>query len=533
MRLKPTQRADVEFIKANNHRVLVANAPGTGKTPTTIRSIVESHKTTMPCLIICPSSVTLNWIKEIKIWAPGIPVIHLEGYSKKITFVEGPVFYVCSWAILDAREELLKRLNLKTIVADEAHFAKNPDAIRSQALRSLCTKDKGILLLTGTPIVNSKDELQILQELYGKTPPMIRRMLEEVAPDIPPKKRSYLYIKMKEKDQKNYDKAVTDFEEWLRDKTDELTGEGKSEAEIARILSAEGLIKIGYLRRMVGVAKVYAASDFIARAIRVGEPVVVFLEHQPAVHTLSRLLHRQRIRHAIIEGSTTTKKRQEFIDQFQNNEYPVIMCSKAGKEGITLHAARHLLFVERFFTSADEEQAEDRIRRIGQTHATTIWYMHVENTVDDRIDQIVRNKRNIIDENIGLEDIEESDESTVEKIIRDWSKFVRESDQQPITPLGLGQSLPPLPGPKDTHGVVFKGVRWKAETAKAWCKMHGYEVSKIEVLQDRFKCVTRPSDLFKKGSFATQVISGDIKIITGEKLPDHVQKIVRQKLRAV
>lgn len=533
MRLKPTQRADVEFIKSHRHRVLVANAPGTGKTPTTIRSVVESHQTTMPCLIVCPSSVTLNWIKEINIWAPGIPVIHLEGYSKKFNHAQGPVFYVCSWAILDAREELLSRLNLRTIVADEAHFAKNPDALRSQALRSLCTKERGILLLTGTPIVNSKDELQILQELYGTTPPMIRRMLEEVAPDIPQKKRAYLYVKMKDKDQANYDKAVNDFEDWLRDKTDELTGEGKSEAEIARILSAEGLIKIGYLRRMVGVAKVYAASDFIARAIRVGEPVVVFLEHQAAIHSLSKLLHRQRIRHAIIEGSTTPKKRQEYIEEFQKNEYPVIMCSKAGKEGITLHAARHLLFVERFFTSADEEQAEDRIRRIGQTHATTIWYMHVENTVDDRIDQIVRRKRTIIDENIGLEDIEETDESTVQKLILDWSNFVKGSEVQPVAPLGLGQSLPPLPGPKDTHGVVFKGSRWKVDTAKAWCKMNGYEVSKIEVLQDRFKCITRPSDLFKKGTFLTHMIANDIKIITGQRLPDQVQKMVRQKLRSV
>ena len=529
--LKPMQRHDVEFIKRKKHRVLIANAPGTGKTPTAIRAVVEEYKSTLPCLIICPSSVTHNWRKEIKIWAQGVSCHIIEGYNSKLPVLPRETFYICSWSILDARWEDLEALRLRTIVADEAHFAKNPDAQRSQALRGLCTADKGIILLTGTPIVNSKKELVVLQELYGSTPPMIRRMLVDVAPDIPQKKRSYLYIDMKDKDAKNYKRAEQDFETWLREKNDELTGEGKSEAEIERIMSVEAMIKLGYLRRLVGEAKVFAASDFIARAVRIGEPVVVFLEHQICLHRLSKLLRKQRIRHAIIEGNTSPKKRQQYIEQFQENHFPVMICTKAGKEGITLHAARHLIFVERFFTSADEEQAEDRIRRIGQKFKTTIWYMHVQDTVDDSIDMIVRRKRDLIDAEIGSETVEETDETAVTNLIAQWSEFTSKGKKEPTSTLGQGQALDPLPGPKVTHAVVFSGERWKLKSCEIWCGMNGYEITKVEQLQNRYKLITHPAAVFRKNTFKIIQVSRDIKIIVGDKLPEEQQRVMRAKLR--
>jgi SNF2 family DNA or RNA helicase len=540
--LKPAQRVDVEFIKKNKHRVLIANAPGTGKTPTTIRAVFESYDKTMPCLIVCPSSVTHNWKKEIDNWAEGSACFIVEGFTGAIPRFSCPAFYVCSWAILDARYDDFSRLGLRTIVADEAHFAKNPEARRSQALRDLCTPERGILLLTGTPIVNNVEEMRILQDLYGTTPPMIRRLLEDVAPDIPQKKRSYLYIELREKERKEYDRATRDFESWLRDQTNALTGESKTEDEIARILSAEALIKIGYLRRMVGLAKIFAAADFIGRAIRLGEPVVVFLEHQAALAKLSKLLYQQRIRHAVIEGATGPKKRLKIIEMFQKNDFPVVICTKAGKEGITLHAARHLLFVERFFTSADEEQAEDRIRRIGQRFKTTIWYLHALNTVDDRIDTIVRAKRSIVEDEIGLEDIAETDEEAVQKLLEMWKTFVTPAVRVKNSDLGLGNVLEPLPGPKETHGIVFSGKRWNITAARIWCKMNGYLPEKIELLQNRFKIITHATNYFKKGTFAIKEVATDIKVITGDRttvkqtatigvVSSRVKKVQKQKRR--
>ena len=98
-----------------------------------------------------------------------------------------------------------------------------------------------------------------------------------------------------------------------------------------------------------------------------GEPVVIFAEHTEVINDISRKLNKQRLRHVVIYGRTPKRKRQELVEQFQKGEIPIFIGSKAASTGITLVRARNLLFVERYWTSADEEQAEDRIRRIGQS----------------------------------------------------------------------------------------------------------------------------------------------------------------------
>jgi SNF2 family DNA or RNA helicase len=450
--------------------------------------------------------------------------------DEKIAKVLGPTIYIMSWDLLDARWPDLLKLGIQTIVADEAHSAKNPNALRSQALYQLSRATKHVLLLSGTPLVNTREELKTLNNLLGEDPPMIRRLLEDVAPDIPEKKRSYLYIRLREKHQIEYDKADQDFEEWLRKEKEKLLGEGMAEYEVERALASEAFSKIGYLRRLVGTCKVPAALDWISRAVRIGEPVVVFMEHQDVLKKVSKGLRKQRIRHAVIEGSTTPKQRQAAIDAFQANEYPVLLGTKAAKEGITLTAARHLLFIERFFTSADEEQMEERIHRIGQIHKTTIWYLHATGTVDDRLDAIVTSKRRVIRTAIGSADIMETDTGNVEAMMHAWGKYATAAREP--TDLGQGNPLDPLPSPSVTHGIVFYGDRWKPRSAANWCKMHGYQPEKKVDLVDRFKLVLHPAEVFWKNQFDVVEVCRDIRIITGRRLSTANERRVRLSLRA-
>ena len=483
-------------------------------------------------MVIAPASVVRNWKKEAAKWAPGVPCHIIEGETGKIPREEVLGLYVLSWALLDARCYDLEKLPFKCIIADEAHFAKNPDALRSQALRSLCRPDRGLLLLTGTPIINTREEMEVLEGLFGtKRPLMIRHLLEEAAPEIPSKRRSYAYIKLSDRDRREYDKADGRFEEWLREQGGKLEEDGYSESEVQRILAGEALTKLGYLRRLLGVAKVSAAADWISRAVRLGEPVVVFMEHQAVLKALSKALKRQRIRHAIIEGATSTRKRQAYIEGFQAHHYPVLLGTKAAKEGITLHAARHLLFVERYWTSAEEEQAEDRIRRIGQRYHTNIWFLHAAGTVDDRIDTIIRLKRTVIREAIGSEDIRETEAGNVELLLNKWHDFVGDSTVS-FSDLGRGKPLPPLPSPKRTHAVVFLGERWKTSSAANWCKMNGYLPCKKVQLADRFKLVTHFTTEFRPNQFTVHHVCKDIKVITGVRLGKKNRRAVKSKLRA-
>lgn len=526
--LRPFQREDVDRIKAAGLRVLIASAPGTGKTCTAIMSLTETPGS-FPALVVCPASVTRNWKREFKLWAPGLRVQVLESLNDRPSPRAHVV--VTSWSTLDARQSDLLALGLRSVVADEAHLAVNPDAQRSQALHALTRDVRGLLLLTGTPVVNGVHELDALNALFGRKPLRIRRLLEEAAPDVPPKSRAHLHVRMLPQARQEYDRAVADFEQWLRRKKEELLGKGLAEAAVNRALAAEAFVKFGYLRRLVGQSKVHAAAEWVSRMVRNGEPVVVFLEHQEPLEQLSTLLQGQRIRHVVLDGATSTEKRQAYVDGFQANTYPVILCTKAGKEGITLHAARHLLILERYLTCADEEQAEDRIRRIGQKHATTIWLLHAEGSLDDRLDEIVQTKRRIAHEALGGDDIEETEDGALASILSSWSTRPT-TPARPTTTLGLGELPAPLPLPRDTHGLVFSGTRWTTRAAATWARMNGFLPSKKVSLDDRFKLVIHPVDVFKPGGWSTVRVAADVRAVVGKRLPADAEARVRKKLAA-
>jgi len=532
MRLRPFQRQDVEAIKAGGLRALLASAPGTGKTAIAMRVLAETHRYSLPAVIACPASVLHHWAREAACWAKGVRVVVVDDGATHLPQVFQDTILLMSWALLDARWADLQRIGVVTVVADEAHYAKNPGSLRSQALRRLCQSAKGVLLLTGTPIINAGAEMRVLEDLLGEGKPLvIRRFLEEAAPEVPPKSRSYVYMQMEERDRAEYDRAEGNFEEWLRREKEKLLGEGMAEFEVERALAAEALAKIGYLRRWVGGKKVAAASAWIGRAVRLGEPVVVFLEHQPVLRALSKSLSKQRIRHAILEGSTTPRKRQAAVDSFQNHDVPVFLGTKAAKEGITLTAARHLLFVERYFTSAEEEQAEDRIRRIGQRYATTVWFLHALGTIDDRVDAIVRGKRRVIREAIGSSPVLDTEADNVTDLLRAWAKHASPEGAQ--VDAALSKPLPPLPQPRTVHAVVFYGQRWKPTSARNWCRMNGYEAKRREDRAGRLKLLCTPAFLFHSGGFEVFQVSRDIRIITGKRLSQANERRARaSRLRA-
>jgi SNF2 family DNA or RNA helicase len=516
LELRDFQREDVDFIAQNGFRCLIANAPGTGKTIVCLSCVRLAPMRLLPTLIVCPASVVRNWRKEARKWTPGLKSHLVEDTGTPL--VEGMDIYIISWALLAERWEELARIRPQLIIGDEIHFAKNEDALRTQAMSSLCARTPHLLLLSGTPIINEESELEAIYNLFGtKRPPMIRRLLEDVAPDIPAKMRARLNVDLPDTIAARYRSANEDFEAWLEKEMHERLDAGEAEDAAARALAAAALVKIGYLRRILAGGKVFAAADFTARVVRTGEQLVLFAEHQAVIKKLQRCLRKQGIRFVTIDGSTSNKERQKAVDDFQRHRVPVFIGSKAAKEGLTLTAARHLLYVERYWTAAEEEQGEDRIRRIGQKYNTKIWFLHVAGTVDDRIATIIERKRRIVRRVIGSANIAETPEKNVAEIITAWGKH---AGAPPMEVLDLGKSkpLPPLPRPANLHAVRFSGARWTAEGAVRWCKMQGYQPRTVEVTVDGVQVIMSPATLFKRGTFQRTKVARDINAITGTRL---------------
>jgi len=514
--LKPFQVEDVATLRSHNYRAIVANAPGTGKTIVTLACVRKDFAKLTPTVIVAPASVVTNWCREARKWLGKVKIHAITDTYSAMPKPGGVHVIVTSWSLLSSRAHEIAKLRPRFLVADEAHYAKSEEAQRTIALARLAKVCPHVLLLTGTPIINKKSELETLQDLFGTTQvPMIRRFLEEVVPEVPPKTRGTLAITLRQKDMAEYRKAEEDFSEWLERELRTRMSLGEAIASAQRALAAEALVKSGYLRRLLGTAKVPAATDWIGRAVRLGEPVVVFCEHQDVVSALEDSLRRQRIGCVTIDGGASRKDRQAAIDNFQAGKVPVFIGTKAASTGITLTRARHLLFLERFWTSAEEEQAEDRIRRIGQTRPTNIWFLHATGTVDDRIDQIITRKRKLVDQTIGSYRIEERDEDAVAELISAWTEATASPFAGQETDLGHGKPLPPIPVPAECCMLVFTGKRWTSAGASAWAKLHGFRQVRSLAGDGVVKVHTNDPSIFEPGRFVTIPVSTEVKAVMG------------------
>lgn len=528
--LRDFQKEDVAFMRHHNYRVLVANGQGTGKTIECLACISIDRKKLCPAVIVCPASVLWNWHSEARKWCKWARIHVVKGLEEPFPQKRAHI-YIVSWSLVSERLGELLKTKPKLLIADEVQYAKNSDAIRSKAISMLSSNCEHLLMLSGTPLVNTRADLDTIHSYFGtEKPPMIRRLLNDVAPDVPPKERMVLPVFMRPRHVKKYTKAFNEFDTWLREELEKRMSKGEAEDVARRALRAEALIKIGYLRRIVGEAKTYSAVDWISRAVRVGEPVVLFCEHSQVIRRIKKMLKRLGIQQVTVDGSTPKKKRQEYVERFQKGHVPVFIGSRACITGITLTRARHLCFVERFWTSADEEQAEDRIRRISQRYPTKIWFLHVEKTVDDRIAQIVDRKRLMVSKAIGSEDIDQLEEDAVLEFLSKWNDQVEAPTYNGNAMLGLTGSLPALPKPKDVQSVEFYGKRWNEPAVKAWCRMNKYRCTRVKKISKGWMVISRQASNFEPTSIKSVSVSKQIKVFHGIKLDKG--KIAKQRRHA-
>lgn len=515
MSLLPFQEEDVAFFKRHDYRAINANSPGTGKTIECLACIAQDPERLLPAVIVCPASVGRNWYRESKTWlGTNIKVQILRKTDAEI-HKEAQII-VLSWSLLPRFLTKILARGPRLLIADEAHYGKNPESLRGRALAELALRTPHVLALTGTPIVNMEEELWVLQALFGTTsPPMTRRLLEDVAPHIPAKFRTTVSVQLSSGATAEYRRAEKDFASWLEEKFRPELGRSGAARMANRLLVTEALTKVGYLRRLLGEAKVDAAVHWIESMVRRGEPVVVFAEHQKPIRSIEQELQRRNIRFATLEGTTTRRARQRAIDRFQAGRVPVFLGSKAAKEGITLTRSRHLLFVELFFTAADTEQAEDRIRRIGQTRETTIWYLHAEGTLDDRIDEIVNKKRRIVRDVLGAAPVEVKDEAAIVEMLRGWNPGL----SQAVRAHKLGRkkvAYPSLPARNTVVYFLFDDQVWSYAAAASWCRLHSYKALAVYGGSGSpHRVEISPSSRFLPNSFHVVPVAKGLRAICG------------------
>ena len=423
---------------------------GLGKTVETL-AWLSLYPKRRPVMIVAPASVKRNWYREIQKWLPDEPIQLIN--SSKDEFEADKNFYIINYDLIWRMEEKIYDLSISTTIFDEVTAIKESKAKRSKVAKQIGKDSKYVLGLSGTPILNRPIEFfnflnlikpdqfsnyfkfglrygnpksinikggrkswsfpgaTNLQELRNLLKPiMIRRSKQQVLTELPDKRRETLYLDLPSKLTKEYRTTERDLIQQLKD--------FKQDPNLQK---SDLLATLAALRHIVGHAKVENACEFIRTFVDSGDKLVVFGHHRDVLDAIETILKQENIKFVRADGSTKNEDRQERIDIFQNNpEYQIFLATTAMGMGVTLTAASNSLFVERQWSPAMEEQMEDRLHRIGQKRGVIAWYLQVENTVDERMEKIVREKRSILEQVLDANEEEILERSVVNEILETY-----------------------------------------------------------------------------------------------------------------
>jgi len=434
--LYPFQYVGVQFAQLAGGRCLIGDDMGIGKTIQAIAHI-GLNQDKLPALIVVPASVKYNWLKECNAWLPSMNTVVLEGRKGDIPDAD---IVVCNYDIMSYREESLIDYGFNIVVCDESHYLKNSKAKRTQATLSVAQESESVICLSGTAITNRPNEffttLNLLRpnefpsffnyglsycagqetrfgwdfsgasntdELHSRTRDFcIRRLKSEVLTELPDKVRTIHDIQPSKADVKRYKDL---HRSWMDEYEMYVNGTGLPKGFVLNMLTA--------LRHECGLIKVPSTIQYIKDYNEItGKPLVVFAHHQDVLKGIWMELSNdkdKKWRLAGISGDMPANKRQLAVEAFQDGKLDVILCSTmAAKEGITLTAADTVVFVEREWVPGWEEQAEDRVNRIGQdSNSVHAVYLSVADTIDERFNMVVEAKRQVVKAVLDGGDMEE------------------------------------------------------------------------------------------------------------------------------
>lgn len=448
------QKDGIQF-GLDRKRLLIGDEPGLGKTLQSI-GIVDTASA-YPCLVICPSSLKINWQREFEKFTNKKALVldnatrtswpYLLGmgmFSVAIVNYESlKKFFV--WDIKGGKTFSLKDvvfnrdINIfKSVIMDESHRLKDPSAQQTMFTRGIVEGKEWRILLSGTPVVNHAQDLvsqlaimgrllsdfggrgkflaqygenenlsELSDKLYNTC--MIRREKAKVLTELPDKQRTDLYVDISNRDE--YNLAAADLAAYLREYTE------CTDREIRRKMRMEALVKFMTLRSLASKGKVKQATDFIKNFLANGKPLIVFCSLKEIVKDLQKQFP-DAVR---VTGDDNTAEKQAAVDAFQSGEAQLIICSiKAAGVGLTLTASSNVAFVELAWTYADCCQCEDRAHRIGQKNNVNCYYLLGQNTIDSTLYNIIHRKKSIASQIMNCEDDIPNDEMYFDELVNEF-----------------------------------------------------------------------------------------------------------------
>ncbi|HEV2969235.1 MAG TPA: DEAD/DEAH box helicase [Pirellulales bacterium] len=391
---------------------VLADEMGLGKTMqaiTAIRLLIHSGEM-RSVLLVCPKPLVTNWQREFTLWAPELPLAVIEGEQEKRRWQwqlpDAPI-KIANYEALnrDRRMVVDSGLHFDLVVLDESQRIKNRNSTTSQVVRSISRTRSWAL--TGTPVENSPDDLVGIFEFVAPghlSPDMkprsmgraageyvLRRTKDKVLTDLPPKLFRDAELELTPEQRQTYELAEDEGVLRLTEMGDEATIHHVFELvlrlkQICNFDPATG--ESAKLERLAADLEEVAAS---------GQKAIVFSQWVQSLQALGRRL--RRFGTLEYHGQIPSRKRDAVIEQFRDDprRHVLLISYGAGGVGLNLQFAGYVFLFDRWWNPAVEDQAINRAHRIGAAGPVTVCRFLTLDTIEQRINQILEEKREIFD----------------------------------------------------------------------------------------------------------------------------------------
>ncbi len=456
--LRPYQKEGVywmRFLEESGFCGILADEMGLGKTLQTLAWIelprIREEAQKKPVLIVCPTSLVENWLEEAARWTPGLRVLVLSGSSRHDRWEEiaQSDIVITSYALIRRDIELYDDLEFAAAILDEAQHIKNRSTQNAVAAKRLRAMHR--FVLTGTPVENGVSDMWSIMDflmpgylgahatfkehyeqpvsaggpdaeaahrkLRRKLHPfLMRRMKRDVAKDLPPKIERIAACTLTRDQQAVYKQLV----QTSRRKIEGMVakqGFNRSRMEILKILMRLrqtcchlDLLKLENVESKNPSAKMDLFFELLNEALDGEHRVLVFSQFTSMLKILRQELEDRSLRYCYLDGST--KDRLSMVREFNTNrEIPVFLMSlKAGGVGLNLTGADMVIHYDPWWNPAVEDQATDRAYRIGQKRTVYSVKLITRGTVEDKVLELQKKKKQIIDATL------EQDEKVLSKL---------------------------------------------------------------------------------------------------------------------
>ncbi len=413
---------------------LLADEMGLGKTIQTLALLLrDQERGAGPALVVCPTSVLPNWLREAGRFAPSLRAVAFAGGRRKLPEEGAADLVVTSYAILRRDASLLGSRAFSSVVLDEAQHVKNPEAKGAQAARGLTGRFR--LVLTGTPVENRPLDLWSLfsfllpgflggqdefvrryEEGAGSTieeaqrrlavrvgPFLLRRVKKDVLEELPEKRRTDMVCELSEPQRRLYRELL------MQVRAEVFGAIALRGMARARVNILTGLLR---LRQVACDPRLLFAGEFseedsgklqlfrelIEEALDGGHRVVVFSQFVQMLALQKKLLDGLGVRYEYLDGRT--RDRQAILDRFNAPEgegrADVFLISlRAGGTGVNLASADTVLLYDPWWNPAVEDQAVDRVHRIGQRRGVAVYRLVARDTVEEKMLALAEKKRGV------------------------------------------------------------------------------------------------------------------------------------------